>query len=78
MVRLWVKDNGQGIPPDKIETLFTEYTRLEPARVDGYGLGLSVVTRIMEKLGGRAGVESRAGHGSCFYFTLAGVSTGWA
>ena len=70
MVRLWVKDNGQGIPLDKKEMLFTEYSRLEPDRVDGYGLGLSVVTRIVEKLGGSAGVESKEGYGSCFYFTL--------
>jgi signal transduction histidine kinase len=50
--------------------LFTAFTRLQPARVDGHGLGLSIVQRITEKLGGSVGVESTPGVGSTFSFTL--------
>jgi two-component system sensor histidine kinase/response regulator len=70
MVRFWVKDNGPGIPPEAQARLFTPFTRLDQARARGHGLGLSIVRRIVEKLGGQAGVESAAGQGSLFYFTL--------
>jgi len=39
-------------------------------RAEGHGLGLSIVRRIVEKLGGAAGVESELGHGCTFWFTL--------
>jgi signal transduction histidine kinase len=70
MIRFWVRDNGLGIEPADQDKLFVEFTRLDEIRVQGYGLGLSIVRRIVEKLGGQAGVNSRPGHGSEFYFTL--------
>lgn len=72
MVRFWVQDNGPGIPPEQVSLLFKEFTRLNTSRNDSYGLGLSIVYRIIEKLGGEVGVESKPGQGSLFYFTLPG------
>ncbi len=69
-VRYWITDNGDGIPSDKVDTLFTPFTRLSQARAQGHGLGLSIVQRIIEKLGGSVGVESQEGVGSTFWFTL--------
>jgi sensor domain CHASE-containing protein/signal transduction histidine kinase len=69
-VRFWVRDNGEGLTEEDQENLFTEFTRLHQVRAEGYGLGLSIVRRIVEKLGGDAGVESEVGVGSVFYFTL--------
>jgi two-component system, sensor histidine kinase and response regulator len=70
MVRFWVRDNGRGIPPEQCARLFTPFTRLDPDRAAGHGLGLSTVRRIVEKLGGQVAVESVAGEGSVFSFTL--------
>lgn len=66
----WVKDNGQGVDTAVSARLFTEFTRMDQARAQGHGLGLSIVKRIVEKLDGRVGVESQPGQGSLFYFTL--------
>jgi two-component system sensor histidine kinase/response regulator len=71
-IRFWVKDNGPGIPPEKVGMLFTEFTRIERARAEGHGLGLSIVKRIATKLDGSVGVKSEVGQGSLFYFTLPG------
>jgi len=72
MVRFWVEDNGNGLTPDEQAVLFTEFTQLSETRFSGHGLGLSIVKRIIEKLGGQVGVESQGieGKGSVFYFTL--------
>ena len=72
MLRFWVRDNGNGLTPEDQARLFTPFTRLDQVRAKGHGLGLSIVRRIVEKLGGQVGVESRAGAGSRFYFTLPG------
>jgi len=69
-VRFWVRDNGKGLTPEEQARLFTPFTRLDQIRVKGYGLGLSIVQRIAEKLNGEVGVESEVGQGSTFYFTL--------
>ena len=72
MVRFWVRDNGPGLALEKQKRLFTPFERLHQVRVQGHGLGLSIVMRIVEKLGGQVGVDSDgvAGRGSEFYFTL--------
>jgi signal transduction histidine kinase len=71
-VRFWVRDNGPGLSTKDQAQLFTPFTRLSQARARGQGLGLSIVRRIVEKLGGQVGVESQGvpGQGSVFYFTL--------
>jgi len=70
--RFWVRDQGIGIPPAEQARLFTPFTQLAQAHTKGHGLGLSIVRRIVEKLGGEVGVESTGvpGEGSTFYFTL--------
>ncbi len=73
MVRFWVRDNGPGLTPEEQARLFTPFTRLDQLRVTGHGLGLSIVRRIVEKLGGEVGVTSEVGQGSTFSFTLVGV-----
>jgi PAS domain S-box-containing protein len=74
MVRFWVKDNGRGIAPGDQKRLFSPFTRLDQDRANGHGLGLSIVRRIVEKLGGQVAVESEVGRGSVFSFTLPGVA----
>jgi PAS domain S-box-containing protein len=70
LVRFWVKDNGRGLTADERARLFAPFSRLA-VRTDGHGLGLSIVRRIVEKMGGTAGVESAGrGTGSTFSFTL--------
>jgi PAS domain S-box-containing protein len=71
-VRFWIKDNGNGLLPEEQKKLFKEYSRLSPEKVQGYGLGLSIVKRIIDKLDGRVGVESTGeqGKGSKFWFEL--------
>jgi PAS domain S-box-containing protein len=69
-ISFWVRDNGPGLTPEAQSKLFTPFTRLGQVRVQGHGLGLSIVQRIVEKLGGEVGVESAPGQGSRFFFTL--------
>jgi len=68
--RFWVRDNGPGLTSEQQARLFMPFTRLHQARATGQGLGLSIVRRIMEKLGGEAWLESEPGKGSRFGFTL--------
>lgn len=69
-VRFWVQDNGVGLTDVQQAELFVPFERLEQARIAGHGLGLSIVRRIVERLGGQVGVESVPGGGSLFSFTL--------
>jgi signal transduction histidine kinase len=71
-VKFWIKDNGNGLSAEDISVLFNQFTRLDSLRAEGNGLGLSIVKRIVEKLGGEVGVDSKniAGEGSTFYFVL--------
>lgn len=69
-VRFWVTDNGPGIDPSQQGRLFKEFVRLGNTDQDGHGLGLSIVRRIVNRLGGEVGLESQPGQGSTFYFTL--------
>jgi signal transduction histidine kinase len=69
-IRFWARDNGPGIPHEAQKRLFTPFTRLNQADIKGYGLGLSIVRRIVDRLGGTVGLESEPGQGSLFFFTL--------
>lgn len=69
-IRFWIKDNGRGIKAQDQARLYTPFTRIDQAAAQGHGLGLSIVKRIVEKLGGTVGVESESGAGSVFWFTL--------
>ena len=69
-VRFWVRDNGPGLTPKEQARLFMPFERLNQAQIKGHGLGLSIVRRIVEKLGGQVGVHSVPGEGSTFSFTL--------
>ncbi|MBN1583353.1 MAG: hypothetical protein JXA89_21770 [Anaerolineae bacterium] len=69
-IRFWVRDNGPGIPTEELSRLFIPFTQLSQVETKGQGLGLSIVQRIVEKLGGKVGVESQVGQGSTFWFTL--------
>lgn len=71
-VRFWVRDNGSGLTAEEQGRLFQPFERLGTQRATGHGLGLSIVRRIVEKMGGEIGVESSGipGEGSVFSFTL--------
>jgi signal transduction histidine kinase len=71
VVKYWVQDHGEGMTENKASTLFVEALRLDKHRSrEGHGFGLSIVHRIVTKLGGEVGVESLEGKGSRFWFTL--------
>jgi signal transduction histidine kinase len=65
-----VKDNGIGIHPDYRQRIFNPFQRLKTLDVDGTGVGLSIVKRIVEGRHGRVWVESAPGAGATFYFTV--------
>lgn len=75
MLRFWTRDNGPGIPSEACASLFTPGTPLNRLSQSGEGLGLPIVYKIVEKLGGEVGVESAAGQGSLFFFTLPAVAS---
>lgn len=68
-VRVSVTDTGIGIAKEKQDTIFDRFVKLDDFR-QGTGLGLSICKMIIEKLGGKIGVESERGKGSSFWFTL--------
>ncbi|MCI0552231.1 MAG: ATP-binding protein, partial [Anaerolineae bacterium] len=68
-VTFFVRDNGIGIAPEFHERIFGLFNRLDP-KIEGTGIGLALVKRIIEFHGGRIWVQSEAGEGATFYFTL--------
>jgi signal transduction histidine kinase len=69
-VAVRVIDTGPGIPKDKWEAIFQEYTRLSPQTHEGAGIGLAISRRIAQLLGGDLTVESEVGRGSVFTLWL--------
>ena len=67
-VRFSVQDTGMGIEPEKQEAIFTRFVVLNNF-IAGTGLGLPICQSIVTQLGGKIGVESEPGKGSCFWFT---------
>ena len=66
-----VKNNGVGIDPANHESVFEIFHRLNPNDgIDGEGLGLSIVMRVLNKLNGRVSIESEEGKGSRFIISL--------
>lgn len=69
----YVRDSGPGIPHDRIESIFSEFERIDASaglRQKGVGLGLTISKHFVKLHGGRIWVESELGQGSCFYFAL--------
>ncbi len=67
-VRLWIQDNGIGIDPKYHERLFQPFERLHDNETyPGNGIGLAIVREGMERMGGKAGIESQPGTGSRFW-----------
>ncbi|HLH55173.1 MAG TPA: PAS domain-containing sensor histidine kinase [Verrucomicrobiae bacterium] len=69
MARIRVEDNGIGIPAHAQERLFGMFQRLT-SEYEGTGIGLAIVRKVAERLGGRVGAESQPGRGSCFWVEL--------
>jgi two-component system, NtrC family, sensor histidine kinase KinB len=66
-VQFTVRDSGRGIEAERLSTIFD---RFNPFSESGSGLGLALVRRLVESLGGQIAIESRLGHGTTFRFTL--------
>lgn len=73
LIRFSVTDNGIGIPEEHISALFKPFSQIDDTdtrKYSGTGLGLSIVRQLAQLMGGDAGVESRPGQGSTFWFTV--------
>jgi len=71
---VWIQDNGIGIEPEHHERIFRVFERLHSAELfPGTGIGLAIVRKGMERMGGQAGLESRPREGSRFWVELPAV-----
>ena len=78
-VRVSIKDQGQGLSPEAQEKVFERFSQISTASnrgVAGTGLGLNIARAIMEKQGGRIGVNSNLGEGSTFYIEFPALQSG--
>jgi signal transduction histidine kinase len=69
VVRFWVEDQGIGIPKPAHDRIFGMFQRAHIG-YEGTGIGLAIVRKAVERMGGRVGVESEPGHGSRFWVEL--------
>ena len=70
LVEIEIRDNGLGIPKNKLTEIFRPYRRAHGGDIEGSGVGLACVKKIVEKLGGQVSVESNEGVGSSFFVAL--------
>jgi signal transduction histidine kinase len=71
MVRVWIEDNGIGIPDEYHDRIFAMFERLHGVEsYQGTGIGLAIVRKAVERMGGTVGVDSQPGHGSRFWLDL--------
>ncbi|MGB3300163.1 MAG: ATP-binding protein [Phormidesmis sp.] len=73
MALFCVQDEGQGIPADKLNSIFERFQQVDSSdsrKKGGTGLGLTICRKIVEQHGGEIWAESKMGQGSCFYFTV--------
>ncbi len=75
LVRIWVADNGIGIDPKNFERIFQMFEQVNnPKDYEGTGIGLAIVRKAVERLGGKIGVVSSLGQGARFWFDLRRIS----
>jgi signal transduction histidine kinase len=76
-VRLWVEDNGIGISPEYQHRLFGMFERVLPnEQYEGTGVGLAITRKVIERMGGQAGMESDGYSGSKFWIQLVRAEVG--
>ena len=68
--RISVRDNGPGIPPEHQRRIFAAFERAPTSGTAGYGLGLAICQRLVDRHGGRIGLESNSHDGTRFWFSL--------
>ena len=75
-IRIEVRDNGPGIPPEEERRIFEAFYRLRESgkKTEGTGLGLAITQRLVELHGSELSLKSQVGLGSCFYFSLPAVT----